>query len=217
MFLRQAPSRIIIALTKIESREDRDFRGYRPNDDKYIASTMFVRVIYAAKYMHYPGVRVSRVNYFNVHVLVLDHQSCASLNYKLKLEIICISPRSRASIASNSPELISNRVLAHIYPAVYVRLIFIASYLRASLYGSHPPLKCHSLDRFVHSSRTIRLCGQTAKRIRTGTAAEKRNRFIDQGDVQVNRAVVGTFRIFRGGERTPRLSRLRLRDRTASF
>lgn len=90
-------------------------------------------------------------------------------------------------LASNSFELISNWVLAYIYPTVCTSDIFIAGYLCTSLYGSHPPLKCHSLDRFVHSSRTIRLCGQLLSYEPRRTV--KRNRFIDQSDVQVNRAV----------------------------
>ena len=73
-----------------------------------------------------------------------------------------------------------------------------------------PPLKCHLLDRSVHSSHTIRLCGQL---LNYELIAEKWNRFIDQSVhvVQVNHIVgrVGTSGEFsRRRYSSPRETRL---------
>lgn len=83
--------------------------------------------------------------------------------------------------------------MLYISDCVCIRPIFIASYLCASLYGSHPPLKRHSLDRFVHSSRTIRLCGQLLNCPETcGTRSAERNEIglstAETMYLQVNRA-----------------------------
>jgi len=84
-----------------------------------------------------------------------------------------------------------------------VRPTFIASYLCTSLYDSHPPLKCHSLDRsIVMYDPSLR----ATTKLRTH-AAEKRDRFIDQSDVQVNRAV-GTSEFSRRRYISPRETRL---------